>query len=53
MTDELKTVWAEGQATSNGWLCLPHIVGAETWPRGRGIGSRWTCIMASSTGPIS
>lgn len=30
MTNKLKTLWAEGKATSNGWLCLPHVVGAET-----------------------
>jgi 4-hydroxy-2-oxoheptanedioate aldolase len=29
MTNKLKSLWTEGKATSNGWLCLPHIVGAE------------------------
>lgn len=29
MTNKLKALWAEGKASSNGWLCLPHVVGAE------------------------
>jgi len=29
MTSKLKALWAEGKATTNGWLCLPHVVSAE------------------------
>jgi 4-hydroxy-2-oxoheptanedioate aldolase len=29
MTSKLKALWAEGKVTTNGWLCLPHVVGAE------------------------
>lgn len=29
MTNKLKAAWNEGRATANGWLSLPHIVGAE------------------------
>lgn len=29
MTNKLKPLWATGQATTNGWLCLPHVLGAE------------------------
>ena len=29
MTSKLKALWSEGKATTNGWLCLPHVVSAE------------------------
>lgn len=29
MSNKLRTAWSEGRATANGWLFLPHVVGAE------------------------
>ncbi|ESQ98381.1 hypothetical protein F753_15895 [Stutzerimonas chloritidismutans AW-1] len=29
MTNKLKARWAEGKATTNGWLGLPHVLSAE------------------------
>jgi len=29
MTNRLKTAWAEGRVTSNGWLMIPHVVAVE------------------------
>jgi|APFre7841882724_1041349.scaffolds.fasta_scaffold01303_5 4-hydroxy-2-oxoheptanedioate aldolase len=29
MTNRLKALWAEGKATTNGWLMVPHVVVAE------------------------
>jgi 4-hydroxy-2-oxoheptanedioate aldolase len=29
MTNRLKTAWAEGRVTTNGWLMIPHVVAAD------------------------
>ena len=29
MANKLKSIWAEGRATTNGWLSIPHVVTAE------------------------
>lgn len=29
MSNKLRAAWDEGRATINGWLCLPHVIGAE------------------------
>ena len=30
MSNKLKTRWAEGKATTNGWIGLPHVLSVET-----------------------
>ncbi len=29
MINRLKSSWAEGKATTNGWICLPHVLSVE------------------------
>jgi 4-hydroxy-2-oxoheptanedioate aldolase len=30
MSNKLKTLWAAGKATTNGWISLPHVLSVET-----------------------
>lgn len=30
MTNRLKSAWADGKATTNGWVVLPHVLSVET-----------------------